>query len=158
MKLQGVRTRQTLPQPALPELFAGGSDITIEPVYEGEYGERVEEARKLLKENQLLREKLRENVSRADRNQYNLEVLLSLAEFSSHHEQMVISMKEIEDELQYAAVSDEPEEALDHLVSAYQQANRIIRDRRDTFKEFKAIWEKSRYPRMDGSIIMNWMI
>jgi hypothetical protein len=137
------RTRRTLPRPAMPELFG----LEVDPVYVGKYGELVENARELLKANHILREKILDNMYRADRNHYNLEVLLSLADFSRHHNEMIISMQEVENRLQSAEQSDEPQQAVQHLISAYQLADETIRDRRETFQRFKTVWEKSRYPK-----------
>lgn len=145
-----TRTRWSLPQPAVPELFVGWSEISIDPVYVNKYADLVEEAKNHLKENQLLREKIMENMARADRNLYNLELLLSLVEYTRHHNRMLISMGEIENKLQSAhtsAGSNNPEEAVQHLVSAWQQADQIIHDRKEMFQDFRKVWEKSRLPK-----------
>ena len=75
-------------------------------------------------------------------------VLLSLAEFTHHHNQMIVSMREIEEKLQSASTqSSKPEEALGTLIAAYKQAQHIIRDRKESFHYLRTIWEKSRYPK-----------
>jgi hexosaminidase len=141
-----TRTRWTLPQPALPKLFVAYSEVKVDPVYIGKYGKLVEEAKQLLYKNQLLKQKIHQNLNLADRNHYNLEVLLSLVEFTRHHNDMIISMKEIENTLQAAAQSNEPGRAMRNLISAYRLAGEMVRDREETFTYFTNIWEKSRYP------------
>ena len=144
------RTRATLPQPALPDLSAGSSEIQVDPVYVNKYDTLARNARQLLEENQRLRKRIKENMQRADRNEYNLEVLLSLAKFTRHHNQMVVTLKEIENSLQSAseaAVNDNPEEAVEYLVSAHQQADEVIQDREEAYDDFKSVWEKSRFPK-----------
>jgi len=149
-----IRRDQTLPQPALPRL--PGLDFT--PVYDsGRYGELVEEASQLLDENQALVQQIYSNMHRVERNGYNLEVLLSLAELTRHHSQMIVAMGEIEDNLdsaRRAAGSYSPardagaaRRAVRELVSAHRLAASVVQDRKDTFRLLESIWEKSRYPK-----------
>ena len=142
-----TRTKWTLPQPALPELFVAYKDISVTPVFIGKYNELVIRAKQMMHKNQLLREKIIENFNRADRNHYNLEVLLSLAEFTRHHNYLIVSLQEIENNLQLAAGINQPNESLNYLISAYQLADKIIQDRENTFLNFQKTWEKSRYPK-----------
>ena len=136
----------TLPRPALPTL--PGLDFV--PVYVGDYKKLVEEAREMAIENDALTYLILENIAKADRNRYNLEVLLSLAKFTAHHNKMIIRMKEIEDILaaaREAARKPDPEQAIKHLNAAYELASTIVEERRETFEFLKKVWEKSRYPK-----------
>ena len=149
-----IRRDETLPQPALPQL----PGLEIVPVYHsGRYGDLVEEARQLLSENQSLTQKIFSALHRVQRNRYNLEVLLSLAQLTRHHNQLIIAMHEMESNLMAAASAartynpnrdpQEARRAVQSLLSAYRLASSVVEDRKLTFAALEAIWEKSRYPK-----------
>ena len=134
----------TLPPPALPSLprldFAG--------VYVGKYGRLAEEARSLASKSLLLDQRIYENISRADRNRYNLEVFLSIAALLGHHDRLIAGMKEIEETLtaaHRAAGENDARRALEMLVAARNRAADIEAERASIFKQLTVIWEKSRF-------------
>jgi len=142
----GTRYDRTLPAPALPTLPA----LDVKPIYTGRYGKLVDQARSMALEDDILQHRLYENLAKADRNRYNLEVFLSLAEFTGHYNRMLLGMKSIEDALaaaQGAAANDNPRAALRQLSSARSQALGLIQDRHVTFDFLRNIWEKSRFPK-----------
>ena len=143
-----VRYDYTLPRPPLPAL----PGLEFIPIYrgEGKYSRLVEKAKKMLVENNRITHLILENISRADRNKYNLEVLLSLAKFTAHHCRMIIRMREIEDALEaarLAARKPDPKRVMEHLNRACELASLIIEERSKVFGFLKNIWEKSRYPK-----------
>jgi len=141
-----TRRDETLPQPAMPAM----PDLTFKPVYVDRYRNLVADAGRMALENDVLIHRIRQNISRADRNRYNLEVFLSLAELTGHHNRMVMAMKAIEDKLNAAreqAEKKKPEDAVGRLVAAYDQARQIVEERSKTFASLKAVWEKSRFPK-----------
>jgi len=142
-----TRYDQTLPRPALPAL--PGLEVT--PVYSsGKYGKLIDSARSAATENDLLTHRIQENIGRADRNRYNLEVLLSLAELTGHQCRLILGLRGIEDRLQAArdaAQKASHQQALGQLVAAYGQAREIVAGRKDVFANLKRTWEKSRYPK-----------
>lgn len=141
-----IRRDDTLPQPAIPTL--PGLDFV--PVYDGEYAELVEKARLYADRAQLLVQRLYSNLSGVEQNGYNLEVLLSLALFTRQHDQMIISLKEIENHLSRAresAESDRARQAVSALIAAYEEAQSTVEARKETFESLQKIWEKSRYPK-----------
>lgn len=149
-----IRRDQTLPQPALPQL--PGLEIT--PVYHsGRYADLVDKARQLLDENQSVTQLIYSNMHKVQRNRYSLEVFLSLAQLTRHHNQLIIAMQEIEENLMAAARAArsynperDPEEArsaVQGLLSAHRLASSIVEDRKRTFASLETIWEKSRYPK-----------
>jgi hypothetical protein len=149
-----IRRDETLPQPALPQ--QPGLEIT--PVYHsGRYGDLVEEARGLLQENQELTQKIFGAMHRVQRNRYNLEVFLSLAQLTRHHNQLIVAMHEMESNLMAAAraarsynPNRDPQEArraVEGLLSAFRLANSVVEDRKRTFAGLEEIWEKSRFPK-----------
>src|SRR5262249_13248267 len=93
-----ARYDRTLPQPALPTL----PGLSFTPVYARRHDQLVADARRMALENDVLLHRLHQNLTKADRNRYNLEVLLSLAELTGHHDRMVMGMREIEDKLRAA--------------------------------------------------------
>ncbi|HEY3131428.1 MAG TPA: glycoside hydrolase family 20 zincin-like fold domain-containing protein [Acidobacteriota bacterium] len=141
-----ARYDKSLPQPAMPAL----PDLAFIPVYVGRYAKLVEEASQKAQENDTLVHRIHQNILRTDRNAYNLEVFLSLAELARHHSQLLLGLKRIEDLFQAARhelENNKNEQAMTELVSAYHQARDIVQDRHRTFEYVKAIWEKSRYPK-----------
>jgi hypothetical protein len=141
-----IRRDDTLPQPALPNL--PGLDFV--PVYDGHYADLVTEAGKLSGDVQALIHQIYWTIPRVERNRYNLEVFLSLARLTQHHDRLILSMSRIEDELSRAtsaAGSNRPEPAVQHLVRAYQIANSVVRERLAMFAALRETWEKSQFPK-----------
>src|SRR5262245_23736384 len=139
-----VRFDETLPPPALPAM----PGLDFAPVYVGRYAARVEEAGRLALENDLLIHRIHQNILKADRNRYNLEVLLSLAGLTGHHNRLILGMKKIEDDLNSARMEsgrNRHEEAMGHLVGAYDLARGLVKERREVFQALKTVWEKSRF-------------
>src|SRR5262249_25014057 len=139
-----VRFDETLPPPALPTM----PGLDFAPVYVGRYAARVEEANRMAIEIDQLLHRLHENILKADRNRYNLEVFLSLAELTWHHNRLLVGMKKIEDELNPARREWEKnrhEEAIGRLIRAYDQARNLVKERIETFQSLKTVWEKSRF-------------
>ncbi|MDX2032178.1 MAG: beta-N-acetylhexosaminidase [Blastocatellia bacterium] len=139
-----VRFDETLPPPALPTM----PGLDFAPVYVGAYARRVEDAARMAVENDQLIHRIYQNISKADRNVYNLEVLLSLAELTGHHNRLILGMKRIEEELNTARMEsgkNRHEEAIGRLVGAYDLARNLIRERVATFQALQTVWEKSRY-------------
>jgi len=141
-----TRYDQTLPQPAIPAI----PGLSFAPVYVGHYGTLVEEARRMALENDILINRIHENMLKADRNRYNLEVLLSIAMLTGHHNRMILGMKGIEEKLaaaRAAAEKNDPKQAVNRLTAAYDQASSIVEERKKTYQDVKTIWEKSRFPK-----------
>jgi len=142
-----TRYDETLPRPALPAL----PGLDFSPIYtSGKYGKLVDSARSAAIENDLLTHRIQENIGRAERNRYNLEVLLSLAELTGHQSRLILGMRSIEDRLQAARDAAEKasqKQALGQLVAAYGLAREIVAGRKDVFANLKRTWEKSRYPK-----------
>jgi len=141
-----TRFDETLPQPATPS--APGLSFT--PVYVGRYEKLVEDAGRMALENDALIHRIHQNIVKADRNRYNLEVFLSIAELTGHHNRMIIGMKSIEDKLKAAraaAEKNDPQQAVGQIVAAYDQARGVVEERHKTFRYLNTTWEKSRFPK-----------
>jgi hypothetical protein len=108
----------------------------------------AEEARSLASKSLLLDHRIHENISRADRNRYNLEVFLSIAALLGHHDRLIAGMKEIEETLtaaHRAAGENDARRALEMLVAARNRAADLEAERTSIFKQLTVIWEKSRF-------------
>ena len=146
---KGIGTRRvddTLPPPALPTL----PSLNFTPIYVGRYEKLVETAQRMALENDVLMHRIQQNLAQADRNRYNLEVLLSLAALTGHHNRLLLGLKSIEDKLasaRAAAVKNNPQQALGQLVSAYKLARSTVEERHQTFRSLQTVWEKSRFPK-----------
>ncbi len=141
-----TRHDQTLPPPALPEL----PGLNFTPVYVGRYEKLIAEAQAHAQENDALVHRLYQNLLKADRNRYNLEVFLSLAELTGHHNRMILGLKEIETKLNAARQSAEQgnaPQAVGQLLAAYTRARSIIEERQKMFASLTTVWEKSRFPK-----------
>jgi hexosaminidase len=140
-----TRRDQTLPPPALPSLPA----LAVKPAYVGRYGRLAENARHMTFANDALCRKLYECMLKADRNRYNLEVFLSIAELTGHHDRMIAAMKTIEERLEQAqrAGLSNPARALEALAAAVDQARAIEEERTQTYEYVRTVWEKSRFPK-----------
>jgi hexosaminidase len=141
-----TRFDRTLPAPALPSL----PTLHFTPVYVGRYAALVDKARRMAFENDILSHRIEENILKADRNRYNLEVLLALAELTEHHDRMLLGMGRIEAKLEAAYKASETSdarEALSQLVAAYSQGRSIVEERASTLKHLKSVWEKSQFPK-----------
>src|SRR5687768_16340741 len=89
----------TLPTPALP--FTAG--LNVRPIYaSGKYKDLVSEAVLMEQLASSLIYRLEENRVRAEANDYNLRVLVTLTMYMRHHARLFISMNEMENNLQTA--------------------------------------------------------
>jgi hypothetical protein len=138
-----TRYDYTLPQPAVPAL----PNLYFTPVYAEESAKLAGEATRMALKNHVLIHRIQQNILKATRNRYNLKVFLSLAEFTGHHDRMILAMKRIEDSLQSAREAvqkNDSERAVGHLIDAYDRAKRIQEERHSTLK---SVWEKSLFPK-----------
>jgi len=84
------------------------------------------------------------------RNRYNLEVLLSIAQFERHYVTMLANLIEVEDLMIRAAEAQNQErhrDVVSLLAQAHGRARACLSDRENMWAGLKATWEKSRYPK-----------
>ncbi len=139
-----TRHDQTLPTPALPEL----PGLHFTPVYVGRYEKLIADAQASARENDTLVHRLHQNLLKADRNRYNLEVFLSLAALTGHHNRLILGLKEIETKLQaarQAAEKNDARQAVGQLLAAYTRGRSIVEERQRMFADLTTVWEKSRF-------------
>jgi hypothetical protein len=139
-----TRFDQTLPPPALPSL----PRLDFTGVYVGRYAQLADEAQSMATKNVFLDHQLNENILRADRNSYSLEVFLSIAQLLGHHDRLIAGMRGIEEVLaaaRRAAAENDARAALEMLVSARNRAEGIFAERHSMFEQLTATWAKSRF-------------
>ncbi len=140
----------TLSAPPLPRL----PDLAVSPAIAEKYSNFAQEARARMPENDQLLLALYDTIGRVDRNQYNLEVFLSLAEFMGHHWHLLNAMVGAERALvsaQSAAKANNAEQAVDRLVAAYTSIERQRKEGEKIFRNLTAVFEKSRFPKGQSS-------
>ncbi len=140
------RTDMTLQPPLINDL----PDWFPDPFWADQYQGWIAEARTRLPENRRLIEMLQYNIGRVDRNEYNLEVFLSLARFIGHHWRLFLDFEQAENQLkagQAAALGDNTKEALAQLAAAYRTIADLREDGRSVFADLEATWQKSRFPK-----------
>ncbi len=89
-------------------------------------------------------------LSAVSRNRYNLEVLLSIAQFERHYISLLGNLMEVE-ELMIRAAEAQSQERYRDVISLLTQAHQRVRislsDRETMWAGLKTTWEKSRYPK-----------
>jgi hexosaminidase len=138
------RTDMTLQAPLINDL----PDWFPDPSWADLYQSWISEARTRLVENDRLVEKLQLNLGRVDRNQYNLEVFLTLARLVGHHWRMFLDLEQAENQLkagQAAALADNTKDAIAQLAATYHAVASLREDGKSLFAGLQATWEKSRF-------------
>jgi len=133
----------TLPAPPLPQ----GAELKVTVQKPGPH---LAEARARALENDQLVHAIHGNFARADRNHYNLEVLLALTRFMGHHWRLIEGLAAVENSLaaaEEAASKKNPEQAVGQLVAAHNTAERFEQEGERLFRELEAVYEKSRFPK-----------
>jgi hypothetical protein len=140
------RTDLSLQPPALPRL----PDLAFTPFFKVRYARLVGEAPARLQENDRLLARLEENLGRADRNRYNLEVLRSLARSMRQFIETLPALAAAEDLLAAAhaaeKAADRPQ-AAGLMVGAHAKVSEVIESNRTVYQELVHVWEKSRISR-----------
>lgn len=141
-----ARHDMTLSAPPLPAL----PNLTCEPVIGKKHAGFVAEARARMTENDRLMLALQVNLARVERNRHNLEVFLALARFMGHHWRLLAGLADAEgmcEAAQTAAQTQEPAQAVKHLVSACNTIEELRSEGEQIFAELQTVYEKSRYPK-----------
>jgi hypothetical protein len=130
-----------LQMPPIPS----SKDLGMTPNFRSRYGQKIEEASLLLKQNDQLISKLMRNITRVNHNSYNLEVFLAIAYLEKYTIETVLNLARVEDLLAAAAKSvNDPAEAVDQLMNAYELSGKIVNDQQKMWSDFQATWYKSR--------------
>ncbi len=117
-----------------------------EPLFNNKYAEKIARAHHLTRDNDRLISLLMRNLSRISRNQYNLEVLLSIAYLEKYAIHTLLSWENIEKSLiKASSMSKDDAQAMEQMVQAYNLAGDIRKEGEEVGKELKKVWEKSRF-------------
>lgn len=141
-----TRRDETLSLPPLPQ----AGDLRIEPSFAKKYEKFLAEARGRMLENEQLQTAIQAEFGLADRNHYNLEVLLGLTRFIGHHWRLLDGMDRAEKAIEQARDSHQKKEyaeAVGHLVEAFNRVDGARREGIRTFGELRAVFEKSQFPK-----------
>lgn len=93
--------------------------------------------------------RLEENRQRADHNEYNLRVLLTLTRYLRHHARLFLSINELEKKLQEAekkAATRDANGAVEALLFANGIGKNNIYEREETITNMKAVFAETRVP------------
>lgn len=145
-----VRQDLTLESPALPKV----GTLAFEPRFSARYKRWIAEAPALSLQNDQLRHVLSQAMLVVDRNRYNLEVFLVLAQFSGHHWTLFTELAAAERDLAAAATAASKQrhaEAVGRLVAAYNRVARVEADHAEVRRQLTMVFEKSRLPRGDAA-------
>lgn len=133
-----------LPSPALP--FTPG--LNVRPVYTGDrYKDWVTEAREINQLATSVIHRLEENRARAEHNDYNLRVLLTLTRFMRHHARLFTNLENMENNLKAAersAAVGDASGAVEALLSAHNVAKNNIYESQKTVDDMKAVFSETR--------------
>ena len=135
----------SLTAPPLP----APANLTVQPAFGRKYERFVGEARARIAENDRLMHRLQLQLGAVERNRYNIEVFLSLAQFAGHHFRLVAGLASAERSFNAAADSARKlkyEEAVGQLVEAHSRISRLDAQGAEAFKQLTAVFERSRFP------------
>jgi len=141
-----TRNDPTLLPPDLPR----AEDLAIAPGFAARYADLLVEAPRRQADNDRLIERLLDALSRARRNRYNIEVLLSLAHLVRHFLSMLPAVAQAEGDL-VAAAAAHADGNRAGAVGLMRQAGRrvggVIDDLDATYRRLVAVWEVGRLPK-----------
>ena len=141
-----TRYDQTLTPPSLPQL----PNLDFRPGFIAQYRRLLEDVPARSLENDRLIHALQDNLGRVSRNHYNLEVMLGLAAFTGHHWRLLDSLAGVERSFHRARNAirqNNANEAMGHLVAAYNDAGRLEVEGERSYRNLVNIFEKSQFPK-----------
>jgi hexosaminidase len=117
-----------------------------EPLFNKKYASKIERANAMIYDNDRLINLITRNMSRVSRNQYNLEVLLSIASLEQYTINTLLNWAAIENYLIESSKAGEDDVlAMSLMFKAYNSAGEILKGEKDIAKELKSTWERSRF-------------
>ena len=143
----GVRRYdETLAPPPLPSL----PNLAYAPSFRTTYKGFLAEAHRRSIENDQLQHRLLDAIGRADRNQYNLEVMYALSTFIGHHWRLLQALEEAEGRLEQAsalAKKGDAAAAAARLSVVHDRVSRAQREGEERFQYLAATIERSQLPK-----------
>jgi hypothetical protein len=136
---------QTLPLLPVPS----AADLSLSSDWNSKNTILLREAEKFLKENNELMNLLHENIAKADLQQYNLQVLYTVAQLCRQNLYMLLDLKKVNELLQLSSQSaPHPAIALAMLDQALDKINRIRADRNEVLQTVTTTWYQEWFPKV----------
>ena len=137
---------QTLPLLPIPS----ATDLSLDKNWNVENAKLLQSTEKFLKENDELLNLLFENISTVDHQQYNLQVLLSVAQLCRQNLNMLSDLQRINTFLTLSSqvAHSNPSVAVSLIDQAIDQAKTIRNQRNETLKSLTATWYQDWFPRV----------
>jgi len=139
------RSDLTLSPPSLP----AAGDLALESTFSTGYKDLLKKASLEKRQNERLRALLSHYISQVGRNRYNLEVYQSIAYMQLYFIKTLLDLEAAEQYLLLAAeaAAKDPAAAVDQLVLAESKVGELLGWGHWMWRDFKAVWEKSRFPK-----------
>lgn len=141
-----TRHDQTLSMPPLPN----PDTLAIEPKFASQYRNYLRIAQQRALENDQLIHALHDNLGKAERNHYNLELFLSLANYVGHHWKLLFALSDAERSLIRASglsTKGDHRRAVGTMVEAFNRVGRVEREGVTAFRDLTRTFEVSMYPK-----------
>ncbi|MCK5105760.1 MAG: hypothetical protein KAR17_23205, partial [Cyclobacteriaceae bacterium] len=145
---QFPRKRPVMSAPGLPLIENG--IIKFNDTFSEKYVTTIIEAKRIKPSIDKLIASLYENISKADRNKQNIEVLLSIAYLEKHFIDMVLTLESVEILLNQAgdlSQNGNSDGAIQNLQRAHLEIEALLANRTTMWNGLKTIWEKGRLPK-----------
>jgi hexosaminidase len=135
---------QTLPVLPIPS----ARDLSLDKDWSAENLERIQSAERYLKENDELADLLKINIRNVDCQQYNLEVIQSIAMLCRQNLNMLIDLQHIDELLKLSSniASKDPVAAISFIDQALDRVTVIRNDRNEVLKSLITLWYQDWYP------------
>lgn len=131
-----------LQMPSLPDFENG----THSESFSQKYKDKIETAFEIKDELESAITRLNYSVGQVRKNQYNIEVLLSIAELELYTAHMVIELAEIDRLLRQSESTDNDKKKIIHTwMKAYTMTSQLMKLQSETWQSLKRTWQKSRY-------------
>ncbi|MEJ7588399.1 MAG: beta-N-acetylhexosaminidase [Ferruginibacter sp.] len=142
--------KQVRDQTLLPLPVPSATNLALNKDWNNHNKERLELAENYLKENNELMNLLQENMARVDYQQYNLQVLQSVAKLCRQNLLLLLDLKRINDllSLSSTAAPTSPGLAVSLVDQALQQVKRIRDRRNEVLQDVTAVWYQDWHPRV----------
>lgn len=144
---KGIGTKrydQTLTLPPIPRM----PKLAFTPAFVKRHERFLALAQARSLENDQLLHAIHDNIGRAGRNRYNLEVMLALTDFTGHHWRLLFTLADAErslDRARVAAGKNDPKQAVGLMVDAYNKTGTTETEGKTTFERLVAVFTKSQY-------------
>ncbi len=121
------------------------ADLLSDTGFSKKYAGKIKKAYEISRDNDRLISLLMQNLSRINRNRYNLEVLLSIAFLEKYTINTLLNWTSVENYLKKASTSDDHAISVGYMVEAYNLAGEIQKEKKEVEIQLTSTWEKSRF-------------